>query len=99
MNTQGLVAGIANATFSSPRELGTILARTPQCQECMVKQYFRYIAGRAETPADQPLIDRVLDDFRKSGFHFQDMMVSLIGSREFPNLERSVHVASNHQAR
>jgi hypothetical protein len=95
LNTQGQVAGIGNSAFSSPRELGTILARTPQCQECVVKQYFRYIAGRHETPADQPVIDRALDDFRKSGYHFQDMMVSLIRSREFPT-ERGVYVASNH---
>jgi hypothetical protein len=99
MDTLGQVAGIPESSFSSPKELGVILARTPQCQECVIKQYFRYLAGRQESPADQPMIDRVMDDFRKSGFHFQDMMVSLIGSREFPNTQRSEHVASNHQAR
>jgi hypothetical protein len=36
------------------RQLGAVLAKSPQCQECVVKQYFRYTAGRMETPADQP---------------------------------------------
>ena len=71
MDTKGWVAGIANSNFASPRELGALLARTPQCQECMVKQYFRYTAGRMETPADHALIARVLDDFRDSTLPLQ----------------------------
>ena len=43
---EGLVAGIPDSEFTSPRELGEILAKTPQCQECVVKQVFRYMAGR-----------------------------------------------------
>ena len=42
--------------FSSPRELGELLAERPICQECVVKQLFRYMSGRPETPADRPLI-------------------------------------------
>ena len=41
-----------------------MLAASPQCQECVVKQYFRYVAGRTETPADRPLIRSVFEDFR-----------------------------------
>jgi hypothetical protein len=96
LNTRGTVAGIATSDFASPRELGTVLVATPQCQECMVKQYFRYTAGRAEAPADAPVIARALEDFRKSGFHFQEMIVSLLCSREFPENERSNRVAGNH---
>jgi hypothetical protein len=36
-------------SFRRPRELGAVLAKSPQCQECMVKQYFRYTAGRMDT--------------------------------------------------
>jgi hypothetical protein len=38
--------------------------RVAQCQECMVKQYFR-LHGRANAnaPADRPLIRKVTDDF------------------------------------
>ncbi len=97
IDTKGWVAGIPDSNFSSPRELGMILAKTPLCQECMVKQYFRYVSGRAETPADMPLIRKVLEDFRQSNFHFQELMISLVRNRESLQDERNVYAASNHQ--
>jgi hypothetical protein len=84
LDTTGHVAGIADSNFSSPRELGAILARTPQCQECIVKQAFRYVAGRLETVADRPLIARIYEDFRESGFRFREMLVAMMVAREFP---------------
>ncbi|HEX9005489.1 MAG TPA: DUF1585 domain-containing protein, partial [Blastocatellia bacterium] len=84
-DTGGHVAGIPDSKFSSPRELGAVLARSPQCQECLVKQYFRYTVGRMETPADRSLIRQVFDDFKKSQFHFKELMISLVRSREFSN--------------
>jgi hypothetical protein len=99
MDTKGWVAGIPDSNFSSPRELGIILARTPLCQQCMVKQYFRYVAGRAETPADSTLIRKVTDDFRKSNFRFQELIISLVRNRETLLQERdnTTYVASNHK--
>jgi hypothetical protein len=97
MDTKGWVAGIADSNFSSPRALGALLAKTPQCQECMVKQYFRYTAGRMETAADHALISRVLDDFRDSHFHFKELMISLVRNRETPGQQGNVHVASNYK--
>ncbi len=85
MDTTGYVAGIPDSMFSSPRELGAVLARSPQCQECMVKQFFRYTAGRIETPADRPLIRKVFEDFRKSQFRFKELIISLVRSRELSN--------------
>jgi hypothetical protein len=85
VNTAGYVAGVPDSSFSSPRELGAVLARSPQCQECMVKQYFRYTVGRMETPADRPLIQQATEDFKKSHFQFKELMISLIRSREFSN--------------
>lgn len=98
IDTKGFVAGIPDSNFSSPRELGNILAKTPLCQECMVKQYFRYVTGRMETPADTPLMRRVLEDFRQSDFHFQELMISMVRNREALMDERNVYVASNHKA-
>ncbi len=98
MDTKGWVAGIPDSNFSSPRGLGLILAKTPLCQECMVKQYFRYVTGRMETPADTPLIRRVFEDFRQSGFRFRELMISLVRNRESMMEERNTYVASNHKA-
>lgn len=78
LDTTGQVAGLPNSGFTSPKELGAVLAASPQCQECVVKQYFRYVSGRTETPADRPLIQSVLDDFRRSGFKFREMIISMM---------------------
>jgi uncharacterized protein DUF1592/uncharacterized protein DUF1588/uncharacterized protein DUF1587/uncharacterized protein DUF1595/uncharacterized protein DUF1585 len=96
MDTNGFVAGIPDSHFSSPRELGAVLAKTPQCQECMVKQYFRYTAGRMETPADYPVIQQALEHFRNSQFHFQELIIAIARAREFPGQEGTVHVARNN---
>jgi hypothetical protein len=98
-DTAGNVAGIPDSQFSSPAELGAVLAKNSQCQECVVKQYFRYTAGRMDTPADRPVIGAVMDDFRNSQFRFKELIVSLIRLREFPNPERTGHAASDHRSR
>jgi len=98
MDTSGEVAGIPNSKFTSPSQLGSVLANSTLCQECVVKQYFRYTEGRMETPGDRPLIRAVLNDFVKSEFRFKEMMVSLARNREFPN-RGEANVATNHQTR
>ncbi|MCU1330494.1 MAG: hypothetical protein JWN34_5864 [Bryobacterales bacterium] len=95
IDNNGDVAGLTGARFSSPAQLGALLAKSTQCQECMVKQYFRYTAGRMETPADRPVILKALEDFRSSDFKFQEMIVSLTLLRE----EGNAHAASNHKSR
>ena len=88
IDTTGFVAGIENSGFTSPRALGELLAKTPQCQECIVKQLFRYMAGRRILPADRPRIAAALEGFRRSGFRFRELMVYLVK-------EGAVHVAGN----
>jgi hypothetical protein len=96
LDTSARVAGVPNSEFTNARQLGELLARTPQCQECIVKQVFRYMAGRPETAADRPALNHALEAFRKSDFHFKQMMISLACERETPLDGRSVDVASNH---
>ena len=97
VDTTGVITGLQNAKFSNPREIGELLARTPECQECIVKQVFRYMAGRLETPADRPLLNQAFEDFRNSHFHFQELLISLAKGREFPPANKDLHVASNNQ--
>jgi Protein of unknown function (DUF1592)/Protein of unknown function (DUF1588)/Protein of unknown function (DUF1587)/Protein of unknown function (DUF1585)/Protein of unknown function (DUF1595) len=99
IDSAGFVAGIPDSKFSSPAELGAVLAKSAQCQECVAKQYFRYTTGRMETPADRPVIRKMLEDFRGSQFKFKELMMSLVRLREFPNTRGTVSVASNREAR
>jgi hypothetical protein len=96
LDTKGWVAGLPNSDFTSPRELGDLLAKSPQCQECLVKQVFRYMSGRQDTPADRPVLTQALDEFRKSDYRFKELMVALVKSRESSDSRRTVNVASHH---
>jgi len=101
LNTQAYVAGIPNSDFTSPLQLGAVLAKSGQCQECVVKQYFRFEAGRSDTPSDRPLIRAVSENFRNSGFKFKELMVSLMVLREFPgteSLQTTLHPVTTSKA-
>jgi len=84
LDTTGWIAGIEDSQFTSPRELGRVLASSPQCQECLVKQLFRYATGREETAGDRPVVARIYQDFRDSQFHFKELMIALLKWTEFP---------------
>jgi hypothetical protein len=84
IDSSGRIAGIANSEFSSPKELGRVLAASPQCQECVVKQLFRYQAGRLESIADREIIRRSFDEFRASQFRFKQLIIAIAKWTEFP---------------
>jgi hypothetical protein len=83
INAQGEIAGLPNSTFSGARELGAILAESPVCQECIVRQMFRYSYGRLETSADEKTIDDLFSRFKGSGFRFKQLLIALVQSPEF----------------
>lgn len=99
LDTAGQVAGLPDSQFTSARQLGKLLANAQQCQECIVKQVFRYMSGRKDSRADGRVIGRALKDFRDSGFHFKALVVSLVRQWDFGPLTSTVHVADNHQTR
>jgi hypothetical protein len=88
LDTSAWVTGIPKSEFKNPRGLGELLAQTPQCHECVVKQVFRYMAGREDTPADRPIIGRALHRFRDSGFRFKELIVTLITEQLTPSARR-----------
>ncbi len=77
------VRGIKNSEFSSPRQLGAILAANASCRRCVVKQLFRYATGRLETAADQTDIDAALQAFEASGFQFRELVIAIVRSTAF----------------
>ncbi len=80
LDTSAFIQGMEAPTFSQPKELGRILAKSETCQRCIVKQYFRYAFGREETAADQPILDEAFRRFRDSGFHFREIILALVTS-------------------
>ena len=83
IDTQGEIAGIPNSAFSDAKQLGAILAESPVCQKCMVRQLFRYSYGRLETGGDEKAIDDLYVRFKESGFRIKNLLVALVESPEF----------------
>ena len=83
IDSSGMIAGIPSSQFSTPAEAGEILAESPVCQRCVVKQYFRYAFSRHETGADEATIEGVFETFRDSGFRFRELIMSLAASPAF----------------
>jgi hypothetical protein len=92
LNTNGNITGIADSQFASPADMGAILAKSAQCQECLVKQYFRYSAGRREEAADRPLIQQALERFQGSQFQFKELMLAVTA------MEGTSNVRSDHKS-
>ncbi len=83
LDTRGEVAGIPDSAFSDARQLARILSQSKVCQECMVRQVFRYAYGHMETSADEDTIHQLDAAFRDSGFHFKDLLAGLVKSPQF----------------
>ncbi|HKW96159.1 MAG TPA: DUF1592 domain-containing protein [Bryobacteraceae bacterium] len=85
LDAHGAISGMKGAEFSSPKELGNILAASAGCQECMVRQLFRYGWGRHELGADRPVIQDALARFHNSQFHFKELMIALVSAYALGN--------------
>ena len=83
LDTTAHIQGIPNSEFSTLKELGNVLAHDPTCERCVVKQIFRYAAGRHETEADQPHLDALFEVFSKSGFRLRELVLALVTSPPF----------------
>ena len=83
LDLKASVRGIKNSEFSSPRQLGAILAANASCRKGLVKQLFRYATGRLETAADQADIDAALQAFEASGFKFRELVIAIVSSTGF----------------
>jgi len=83
LDTRGEIAGIPSSSFSDGKQLGAILSGARVCQECVVRQIFRYAFGRTEVSADEPAIQQLFATFRDSGFHFKELLNALVKSPQF----------------
>jgi len=79
----GEIAGLANATFSEPRSIGRLLADSRACQDCVVKQLFRYAFGRVENVADRETIRSISTAFRESRFKFKELLIAVVRAPQF----------------
>jgi hypothetical protein len=83
LDTKGEIAGIEDSSFSNAKQLGGILSQSKVCQECVVRQMFRYAYGRMESSADEETIQQLYAAFRGSGFHLKELLLGLVKAPQF----------------
>ena len=94
LDTNGFIQGVASSNFASAAELGKILSETQACQQCIVKQVFRYALGRHETENDKPHLETLYRTFQNSNFRFQALVLALVTSEPFLGIPRPPTTAS-----
>ena len=100
IDSKGEIAGIPNSAFSEPHQIGRILAGSRACQECVVKQLFRFAFGRLETKADREAVRGAFTTFKESGFKFKELLVALVRSPQFlDGMDEKSQVTPAHAGR
>lgn len=70
-------------TFDGPVDLGHKLVQSKQVQGCVVKSWFRYAYGRAETTDDGCTLQGVGQKFEASQFNLKSLVVALTTTDAF----------------
>ncbi|PYR20612.1 MAG: hypothetical protein DMF94_11160 [Acidobacteria bacterium] len=83
IDAKGEIAGLASSAFSEPGAIGRLLGESRACQECIVKQLFRYAFGRMETTADRETVRSTFAAFRESRFRFKELLIALVRTPQF----------------
>lgn len=69
--------------FAGPTELGAKLALSDEVKRCVVTQWFRYAAARAETDTDTCALERLDAQFAQSGHVVKGLLVDLTQTDAF----------------
>jgi Protein of unknown function (DUF1592)/Protein of unknown function (DUF1588)/Protein of unknown function (DUF1595)/Protein of unknown function (DUF1585)/Protein of unknown function (DUF1587) len=78
-----LIGTDSDGKFKGPIELARKLAGSPQVQQCVTKQWFRYALGRIETDLDSCTLESVYERFKKSDLRLPDLLMALVESDGF----------------
>jgi hypothetical protein len=78
-----LSAGDASGTFDGAVALAKQLAQSNDVQGCMVRQWFRYGLGRAESPNDGCMLEDLERHLTHSGGSIRSLIVALVQSEAF----------------
>jgi hypothetical protein len=80
IDTTGDLDGVP---FDGPIELGELLSTSDRASACLVRNLYRYAAGRSESATEEPMVQALVDRFRANGFDMQGLMLDLVSSDGF----------------
>jgi hypothetical protein len=72
--------------FSGPRELGALMRESPKVRDCMARWIYRYATGREENAYDNAQLDRLVQEFARSGQRLKPLLMNLVLSDGFVNV-------------
>jgi hypothetical protein len=83
--TGTLKVGTVNVTFKNAVELLPALAKSPDVQDCMTKQWLRYAMRRHEVAGDaeKPTLDALGQSFKDAKFDMRELIVAVTKTRSF----------------
>lgn len=76
-------SALGDGTVKNGVDLAQRLAKSPVVRSCLVKQYVRYLYGRADVDADAPMIDSVASAFESAQGRIPELLVALATSKPF----------------
>jgi len=74
---------VDDESFETLADLGHLVARSEQAQECFVHHWFRYANRRLELAGDGCSLAPVYRQFESSGFDIRELIVALVTSEPF----------------
>ncbi len=82
--------GSGELKFKNAIELLPQLAKTPEVQDCMVTQWWRYALRRGELPSEEPSLKLVREAFQQSGHDMRELLVAFTRTRAFSHRKPSL---------
>jgi hypothetical protein len=70
IDTSGMLEKIA---FNDSAGLGKALHDNPKVTQCLAQSAWRYAVGRALLPSEEPVTDRLHDDFARTGYRIRSL--------------------------
>jgi hypothetical protein len=70
IDTSGMLDKIA---FNDSAGLGKALHDNPKVTQCLAQSAWRYAVGRALLPSEEPVTDRLHDDFARTGYRIRSL--------------------------
>ncbi|MEO8184631.1 MAG: DUF1585 domain-containing protein, partial [Deltaproteobacteria bacterium] len=80
IDTTGDLDGVP---FDGPIGLGELLSTSDRASACLVRNLYRYAAGRSESASEEPMIKALVERFRTNGLDMQGLMLDLVSSDGF----------------
>lgn len=74
--------------YANAGELFDLLGQSDEVHACFVRQAFRYVHGRMETPEDEPTLHAAFETFGSDGTNIRQLVRTLVLSKSFSSRAR-----------